>query len=504
MSDAVSGAGGRFARAGLFAAPLAAALLLAFVDPPASLSVEAWRTAAVALWMVIWWLSQAVPLPVTALLPVMLFPALEIRGPRAAAAPYANPVIFLFMGGFMLALALERWALHRRIALAIIRVVGTRPHAVVAGFMAAAAFLSMWISNTATAVMMVPIALSVAEAGPRPDPGGDGQGNESPFVIALLLAVAYGASIGGLGTLIGTPPNALLAGFMAENYGMEIGFGHWMLAGIPMVAVLLPIGWLLLTRVFFRLDHAGPLPGAQALRDEIAAHAPLTAPQKRVAAVCSVVALAWLTRPMTENAVPGLSDAGIALAGAVALFVLPSGDGTRLLRWGDAVRLPWGILILFGGGLSLAAAVSETGLAAWIAAGIGGMAGVPIVLILAVAVATVVFLTELTSNTATAATFLPVAAALAVGLSQNPLLFAVPVAFAASCAFMMPVATPPNAIVFGSGHLTVGQMARVGLWLNLIAIALLVGAAYVLFNHVFGIDIGVVPDWASKPVGSAG
>lgn len=504
MADTVSGSAGRAARAGLFGGPLAAVLLLALADPPGSLTAEAWRTAAVALWMVIWWLSQAVPLPVTALLPVILFPALDIRGTRAAAAPYANPVIFLFMGGFMLALALERWTLHRRIALAIIRVVGTRPHAVVAGFMAAAAFLSMWISNTATAVMMVPIALSVAEAGTRPRQGEKREGDESPFVIALLLSVAYGASIGGLGTLIGTPPNALLAGFMAENYGIEIGFGHWMLAGIPMVVLLLPAGWWLLTRVFYRLDPDAPLPGAETLRAEIAAHPPLTVPQKRVAAICMAVALMWLARPFAGHAVPGLSDAAIALAGAVALFVLPAGDGTRLLRWDDAVRLPWGILILFGGGLSLAAAMTETGLAAWIAAGIGGMAGVPILLILAAAVATVVFLTELTSNTATAATFLPVAAALAVGLSQNPLLFAVPVAFAASCAFMMPVATPPNAVVFGSGHLTVGQMARVGLWLNLIAIVLLIGASHVLFNYVFGIEIGVVPDWASKAPGSGG
>lgn len=486
----------KVAAAGLALGPLAAALML-LLGAPENISPAAWRTAAIALWMGIWWLTEAIPVYVTALLPLILFPLLGVRDIRATAAPYANPVIFLFLAGFMIALAMERWGLHRRIALLILRLVGTGQRAMVGGFMVAAAFLSMWISNTATAAMMLPIALSVVDIDPGND---DGTAVEDDrFGAALLLGVAYGASIGGLGTLIGTPPNALLAGYMSETFGVQIGFGRWMLVGVPIVAILLPICWLVLTRLVFRLESGASKESAAFLDAELSRHGSLSRPEALVGAVFFLVAALWMVRPALTGILPGLTDPGIAVMGAVALFVIPAGreHGSFLLDWRCVKRLPWGVLILFGGGLSLAAAIADSGLAGWIAGGLKDLSVLPLVVSLATAVAIVVFLTELTSNTATAATFLPVAAAFAVGLSQNPLLFAVPVALAASCAFMMPVATPPNAIVFGSGRISVARMARAGIWMNLIAIGLLVATTYALSNMVFGVEIGAVPSWAT-------
>lgn len=460
------------------------------VGAPDGMPVLAWRTAAVMTWMAAWWLTEAIPVAATALLPLVLFPVMDIGGVRDTASPFANPVIFLFLGGFMLAAGMERWSLHRRIALNIVRVVGTGPRAMIGGFMVASAFLSMWISNTATAVMMLPIAMSII---------GDKAGDDDRLSHSLLLGIAFGASIGGLGTLIGTPPNALLAGYMSETYGVEIGFGRWMLVGVPLVILLLPLCWLVLTRAVFRVPDSDPRIDATHIEAEISRMGPPTRGEILVALVFVAVVALWIARPLFGTALAGLSDATIAVAGALALFVIPSGgvSGPRLLDWASAVRIPWGVLLLFGGGLALASAIESSGLAAWIAEALGGLSALPIVLALTVAVAIVVFLTELTSNTATAATFLPIAAALAVGMSQNPLLFAVPVALAASCAFMMPVATPPNAIVFGSGRLTVGRMAHAGIWLNLIAIVAIVGLTYAMFIHVFGITLGDVPPWVA-------
>ena len=460
-------------RLGLVLGPLLFAALLVLPRPD-GVSEAAWRTAAVAALMATWWVTEAIPIPATALLPLVLLPLLGIAPIAAAAAPYANEVIFLFLGGFVIAAALEACGLHRRMALVIIAAVGTRPVRLVFGFMAATAFLSMWVSNTATVVMMLPIAASVIAL------VDERCGSEAarPFAVSLLLGLAYAATIGGLGTLIGTPPNALLAAFVRQTYGIEIGFAQWMLLGVPFVVVGLPLCWLLLVKVLqpVRIDA---LPGGRTVLDEQRrALGPLSRAERQVGAITLLVALSWVARPQLERWITGLSDAGIAIGGALLLFALPV--RWRPLRtvidWVRIERLPWGVLILFGGGLSLAQAIAQSGLAAEIGGGLGVLASWPRLALLLAVTAVIVFLTELTSNTATAAAFFPVAGGVASGIGQEPLVLLLPVALAASCAFMMPVATPPNALVYASGRVTIGQMARAGLWLNLLFIGLIVAA----------------------------
>jgi sodium-dependent dicarboxylate transporter 2/3/5 len=462
-------------------------LAMALLPPPAGLALTPWRVAAVAMLLAIFWLSEAAPLSVTALLPIVLFPLLGVSSVDAAAAPYANPIVFLFLGGFIIALAIERWNLHRRMALIVLNNVGAREDLQIGGFMIATAALSMWVSNTATAALMLPVALSVVPrtAGGALDPAKRG------FATALLLSVAYGASIGGIATLIGTPPNALLAGFMSETYGVEIGFAQWMMLGLPLSLVLLLICWYVLTRWLFPVGQQ-ELPGARAaIYDELRKMGPASVAEKRVAVVFATTALLWITRPLLSGQLPALqlSDTGIAIAAALTFFVIPSGlkKGEFLLTWEYAERLPWGVLLLFGGGLSLASAVASSGLAEWIGGELSGLQGWPILLLVVAVTALIIFLTELTSNIATAATFLPVVAALAVSLGQDPLLLAIPAVLAASCAFMLPVATPPNAIVFGSGHLTIPEMAKAGIWLNVIGVVVIVGAVYLLMGLVFAV-----------------
>jgi sodium-dependent dicarboxylate transporter 2/3/5 len=455
------------------------------------MAVEAWRTAAVAAWMATWWISEAIPLAATALLPLAVFPLLAIQPIDAAAAPYANPIIFLFMGGFMIAGAFQKWGLHRRIALWIIGALGTRQANVVAGFMTACAAISMWVSNTATAVMMLPIALSVVALvarPPEPSSGREVVADGGNFQRCMMLGVAYGCSIGGLGTLIGTPPNALLAGFMAESYGVRIGFAEWMLVGVPLVVVTLPVTWVILTRIVFPLGSE-EIPGGRELfarqRGELG---PLSRPEAVLATITSFVALAWVLQPLLARQIPGITDTGIAIAAALLLFVIPVSvaRGEFLLDWETAGRLPWDVLILFGGGLSLAAAISRTGLAEWIGGSLGGLSSWSAIGITVVVTTVVIFLTELTSNTATSAAFLPVVGSVAVGMGMNPLLLTVPAALAASCAFMLPVATPPNAIVYGAGYVTIQDMVRVGVVLNLMFIGAITLLTYTLVAAVFG------------------
>ena len=473
--------------AGLLLGPMAA-LGLGLLPPPAGLAPVGWATAGIALLMAVWWATEAVPVAATALLPLVLFPLRGVADIGATAAPYANPLIYLFLGGFLIALGMQRWDLHRRIALTIVAAVGDRPHALVAGFMAATAILSMWVSNTATTMMMLPIAISVVVVvtGRGED---ELDGEERNFAVALMLGIAYAASIGGLGTLIGTPPNALLAAFLSGTYGVEIGFARWMLLGLPLVAVLLPLCWLALVGVAYRFRLHRRLGGGTVVGEALAAMGPISPPEKRVAAVFALVAALWILRPLLAErlGIAGLSDAGIAVFGALLLFVLPADWRRRefLLNWTWARRLPFEVLVLFGGGLSLAAAVDRTGLAAWIGQGLAGLGAWPTVALIAAVVLLIIFLTELTSNTATTAAMLPVVASLAVGLGAPPLALAAPAALAASCAFMLPVATPPNAIVFGSGHVTIPQMVRAGLIMNLIGVAAITLAAVTILPLVF-------------------
>jgi sodium-dependent dicarboxylate transporter 2/3/5 len=480
---------------GLLLGPAASALMLA-AGPPAGLEPAAWHTAAVAVLMAVWWMTEAVPIPATALLPLALFPLLGVAKVREAAAPFAHPLVFLLMGGFLIALAMQRWNLHRRIALTLIGVFGTAPRRLIAGFMLATALLSMWVSNTATTLMMLPIALSVVQLFER-----EGRGASDPnFPVALMLGIAYAASIGGMATLIGTPPNAFMAAFMLDTYGVTIGFAQWLLIGLPLVAVMLPLAWLALTRVACPVRPA-PVEGVgRAIAAELAAMGPVSRGERVVLAVFAVTAAAWIFRPQLSALVPGLNltDTVIAMAGALALFVIPVDWKRRVfaLDWEWAQKLPWGVLVLFGGGLSLAAAIKATGLAVWIGGATGTLAGASVVVIVVVVTTLIILLTELTSNTATTATFLPVVAAVAVSLGENPLLLVVPAALAASCAFMMPVATPPNAIVFGSGYLTIRQMIRAGVWLNVIGLAVIVGLGYSIMLVVLGVQPGVLPIWA--------
>ncbi|TVQ42338.1 MAG: DASS family sodium-coupled anion symporter [Wenzhouxiangella sp.] len=464
-------------------------LTMLVLPEPANMTPAAWSVAALGALMAIWWISEAIPIPATALLPIVALPLLGVSTIGQATAPYANPLIFLFMGGFMIALAMQRWGLHKRIALTIIGWIGSSPQAIVLGFMIAAGFLSMWVSNTATALMMLPIALSAIKLARVPDNADPSQqATVRAFGITLVLGIAYACNIGGVGTLIGTPPNALMAGYMLESHGVTIGFAQWMMVGMPLVIVGIPLTYLLLVKVLFPLRLTSLPGGHDLIAEQRQALGPISRQEKGVAVVFTLTALLWITRPLLQEWIPGLSDAGIAMTAALALFLIPAGPRHPggLLDWETTRNLPWGILILFGGGLSLAAAIGQTGLDESIGELVVALGGWPVVLLLTVAVALVIMLTEITSNTATAAAFLPVLGAAAIGLGQDPLLFAAPAALAASCAFMLPVATPPNAVVYSSGLLSIPMMARAGIWLNLIFTVLIVVLAYTVMGWVFG------------------
>ncbi len=460
------------------------ALLLLLLPAPEAMSPEAWRLVALGAWMVVWWLGEAVPIPATALLPIPLMPLLDIAKMKPVAANYAHPLIFLFLGGFLLAAAMQRWGLHRRIALKIVSWVGTSPGGIILGFMVATAFLSMWISNTATTIMMFAVGLSVVEFIARKTPE---QATVRNFGVALMLGIAYSASIGGVGTLIGTPPNALLASFLQSNYGIQVDFFTWMQLGVPVVLIMLPVAWLLLTKAVFparelRIGDAGSV-----IRNELAALGPMSRGESAVAIVFVCAALGWILRRQIAGwtGLP-LNDTMIALVAAIVLFAWPISRqrGEFAVDWEAARNVPWGVLLLFGGGLALAQGFQVTGLAEWIGARVSGFEVGTWTLVFIVTAA-IVYLTEITSNTASTATFLPILGAVAVGLALDPRLLVVPVALGASMAFMMPVATPPNAIVFSYEEMRLDDMVKAGFWLNIIAIAVAFGAMYLLAPVVF-------------------
>ena len=462
---------------------LAGFLACLIIPPPGGMSVQAWAAGGMMWLMATWWSTEAIPIPATALLPILLVPALGLGSIGQATAPYANPIIFLFLGGFTLGLAMQRWNLHRRIALLTLRAMGVKPKNQIAGFMMATAFLSMWVSNTATAVMMLPIGLSIIAMTQR-----DNEDGLRRVGTALLLAIAYSASVGGIATLIGTPPNALLAAYLLDTQGIEVGFAQWMLLGLPVSVVMLLLVWWWLTRVDFGIGRADD--SGEMIRRELEALGPLGRGEKLVGLVFVLTASAWIFRPLlSANLAPWLTDTGIAIAAALALFLIPVDTRERqfLLDWESAEKLPWGVLLLFGGGLAMAGAISSSGLASWIAEAMGAATLLPALLMVALVALVIIFLTEVTSNTATAAAFLPLLGALAVAQDISPLLLTVPAAIAASCAFMMPVATPPNAIVFSSGHMRIGDMLRAGFALNLMGVVVVTVASYWLMGWVFGL-----------------
>jgi sodium-dependent dicarboxylate transporter 2/3/5 len=481
--------------------------------------------AAVTALVACWWISVAIPIPVTSLLPLLLLPVVGVMSVRQAAVPYANSNVFLFMGGFIIALGVERWGLHRRIALHIVNVTGTGRATIVLGFMLASALLSMWISNTATTMMMLPIGLAVITALTELEEDQGRRGGN--FAAAVMLGIAYAASVGGVATPIGTPPNISFRGQLERLFpeAPEISFGQWMLVFVPLVVVFLPIVWLVLTRVTCRVGKQALGAGRAVVREHLARLGRMRGPEIAMLVVFAATALLWMTRKIPVGDVDygwagllerllspddgGLhrfraafiNDATIAVGMAILLFTIPagrdeSGRPQRLMNWQTAQRLPWGILLLFGGGFSIAAGLQASGLSAWLGQVFAGL-GIsnPLPLVIATS-GLLTFLTEITSNTATTEVMLPIVANASIAMGTNPLLLMLPATISASCAFMLPVATPPNAIVFGSGKISMGRMVRTGIILNLVGIMLITLLIYFVARPLLGIGVDTVPNWA--------
>ncbi len=510
MSAGASSEGGSEAgagrRIGFFLGPAVFAALL-LLPAPEGMKPEAWRVAAVTALMAIWWITEAIPIPATSLLPIALFPLLGVMPSKAASTPYANHLIYLFMGGFFLAVTMERWNLHRRIALHTIKLVGVSPARMVLGFMVATGLLSMWVSNTATTMMMVPIGLAVIQqaTGRRPDPA-----DESPlghFGRCLMLGIAYSASMGGVGTIIGTPPNTVMAGMVEKIYGVEIGFAQWMKVGVPLAVIMIAATWLLLTRVLFPMQGLTLAGGRQIIVDEIAALGRMSRQEKLVLAVGCCAGLLWISRGLLkktswmQEAWPrfgDVHDATIGVACALLLFAIPVNfrKGEFLLDWKTAVKIPWDVIVLFGGGLAIANGFAKTGLAGYIAGQFDALQGASILVFVTAVVLVTIFLTEITSNTATATLLVPIMGSAAIAMEVHPFATIVGACLAASFAFMLPVATPPNAVVFGSGCVTIKQMAKTGFWVNIIGAGVIIIFVTYLMPMLWGIDLGALPDWA--------
>lgn len=474
---------------GLYLGPLLFVVLLIFFRP-ADLGPAGTAVLAVTVWMAVWWITEAVPIAVTALLPVVLFPLTGGLDLPATTAAYGHRFVFLFLGGFLIAMTIEKWNLHRRIALATIALIGSNLRMIILGAMTATALLSMWISNTATAVMMLPIATAIVRQ-LSDDPTTEDVNEHDEFGKALLLAIAYSASIGGMATLIGTPVNLIFVGVLRESLGIEVSFLQWFKIGFPVSLVLLGLCWLYLTRVAFTLPRSGFAGGRAEIRRQRERLGPITQEEIKVLVVFSLTALAWIFRgSLLQPIFPGIDDPVIGMAGGIVLFLIPGARrGEPLLEWSEAVRLPWGIILLLGGGFALSAGFGGSGLADYIAANLYLPEGIGLFVIMLIVTAAVNFLTEITSNVATTSMLMPVFAAAAVPLGIDPFTLMVPATLAATCAFMLPVATPPNAVVFGSGYLSIPDMVRAGLWLNVLSIVVIAVFAYFLLPLLWGFTL---------------
>lgn len=463
-------------------------ILFQWVEPPQGLSQEGFMLLGVTLWMAIWWIFEVVPIAVTALLPIILFPLFGVLSLGDTTAQYGHKFVFLYLGGFILAVAIERWNLHKRIALHIIKALGSKATLLILGFMIATAFLSMWISNTATTVMMLPIAIAITNQINSQNDINDKRVNY--FSKALMLSIAYSASIGGIATLIGTPPNLVLAGVLENLYGIKIGFFEWMTFALPISVFLLIVCWKYLTVFAFKLKGLRFSGGKEQVNLMIQKLGKLSYEERMVGLVFLFAAFGWIFRGLLQKFIPALDDTIIANAAAIMLFLIPSkqAKGKKLLTWEEAVKIPWGIIILFGGGMALAKGFTDTGLANWIASKITVFEGVSIILFVLIVAAMVNFLTEVTSNLATTAMLLPILSPVALSFDMHPYLIMIAVTLSASCAFMLPVATPPNAIVFGSGYLKVSDMAKKGFLMNVISIIVITLLVYFFMPFVFGID----------------
>ena len=462
-------------------------VLMMILPSPSGLNDTGWSVAAIVTLMAIWWATEAIPVPVTALLPLALFPLVGVASFKEAALPYANPNIYLFLGGFMLALAIERSGLHKRMALHMIIAAGSSGSKLIGGFMTVAALISMFVMNTSTTLMLLPIGLAVCSVVANTIPGLTDK-EKKFFDTSLMLGIAYAATIGGMSTLVGTAPNIVFSAFMQETYRIEISMIQWMTLGVPLAIVMLYSAWLILTKYVFPTSFITSDETKLYLRNMLDEQGPLSKDEKKISIIFGLTALAWMFRTVLDNydMFSGLTDAGIAIISAILLFMIPSSSNKgELLDWGQSDKLPWGLLILFGGGLSIAAQINSSGLGVWIGEGLSILSSVPpIFLILAVA-ALIIFLTEVTSNVATTSTFLPVFGAVAIGIGVLPVSLTVPVCLAASCAFMLPVATPPNAIVYGSGKFTIATMMKAGFVLNIIGIFVVTLFAYFIAPQIF-------------------
>jgi sodium-dependent dicarboxylate transporter 2/3/5 len=467
--------------------------IIHFFFHPVGLSEQANAVLASTIWIAVWWITEAIPIAVTALLPLVLFPLSGGLELSATSGSFGHKYVFLYMGGFIIAIAIEKWNLHRRIALNIINLIGSDVRKIILGFMVATAFLSMWISNTATSVMMLPIGLAIIKQ--LEDNPKTAEDENKTFGKALMLAIAYSASIGGVATLIGTPPNLVLAGVVLDTYGYEITFMQWFAFGLPISIILIFICWKYLTKYAFKFKQKSFPGGKEEIKRLLSNLGKISYEEKVVAFVFALTAFCWITRSfLLQKILPGLDDTIIAIFFAIVLFLIPSKQkGDQIINWEEAVKMPWGIILLFGGGMALAKGFEVSGLAVWIGSQMTSLAGLPIIILILVLIAAVNFLTEITSNLATTAMLLPVLAPMALTIDVHPFVLMVGAAVAASCAFMLPVATPPNAVVFGSGYLRIPDMVSKGFFMNVISIIILTFFVYFVLPELWDISINSFP-----------
>ena len=463
-------------------------LILQAIGTPQGMPEPAYDVLCATIWIALWWVTEAVPIAVTALLPIVLFPLTGALDLSTTTAAYGHKYIFLYLGGFIIAITIEKWNLHKRIALYIIQLIGTNVKNIILGFMVATAFLSMWISNTATSVMMLPIGMSIVSQ--LKLNSSTSEEENKLFGKALMLSIAYSASIGGIATLIGTPPNLVFAGYIQQVYDIDISFFQWLKFGLPISILLLVISWFYLTHMAFNFKQKEFPGGKQEIQRLMLELGPMKREEKIVLIVFASTAFCWISRSfILEKILPGIDDTIIAIIAAIVLFTINSSKkGEKIIHWKEAVKIPWGIILLFGGGMALASGFEVTGLAKWFGLQITLLEALPLLLLILIVIFSVNFITELTSNLATTAMLLPILAPIALNLDLNPYMLLVSTTVAASCAFMLPVATPPNAVVFGSGYLHIPDMVKTGIWMNIISIIILTAMVYLMLPFLWDFD----------------
>ena len=473
---------------GLVLGPVLFALVMLFFNPE-NLNPDAKSILASTIWIAIWWITECVPISVTALLPIVLFPLTGGLDIKSTTASYGHNLVFLFVGGFIIALAIEKWNLHKRVALSIIKFTGTKKSRIILGFMIATAVLSMFISNTATTIMILPVGMAIIS---KVSESNNSYENIN-FGKSLMIAIAYSASIGGMATLIGTPPNMIFAGVVKESYGIEIGMLEWSKFGLPVSLFLLLICWIYLTKVAFSFEDKNQASGKQEINNQLKKLGKFSNEELKVSVIFGLTAFGWIFRKQLVKIIPFLDDTIIAISFAIVLFIIPDKKNKPLLNWEDTIKLPWGILLLFGGGMAIASAFGKSGLALWIANLLSTMNGVSLFLLILIIVVSINLLTELTSNMATTAMLLPVLVTMTLAINVHPYFLLVSATLAASCAFMLPVATPPNAIVFGSGLLKIEDMFKKGIWMNLFSVIVISLIVYYILPYVFDLSKDLVP-----------